>query len=186
MQCTHHVLVRRKTGRLALLGACLALLTAGRAVAEAPAAHEVLAPLVGEWNVGPPGAATAFIERFSWGPERAYIWSSVTLLGASGEERPHLEGLIIWNAAKRRFDYLFALEPGSLNQEQGEFYLDENGVIVREVVLTGADGSIGRFRQTFRAMGDGRFETSLMRQTADGWSPSFPGSERLLMVRRTG
>jgi len=111
---------------------------------------------------------------------------NVALLAASGEEHLHFERLVIWNAATRRFDYLFAVAPGSLTQERGEFHVAANGAIVRDVVLTGPDGSIGNFRQTFRALADGRFETTLMRETPDGWKPTFPGSDLLTMAPRKG
>ena len=155
-------------------------------IAETPESYAALAPLIGEWNVGPPGAATAFVERFSWGPNRAYIRFSVALIVANGGEHLHLDGMVIWNAATRRFDYLLAVEPGSLNQEQGEFYRNDDGDIIRDVTLTGADGSVASFRQTFRAMDDRRFEVALMRRTDGGWAPTFPGSDQLVMVRRAG
>ena len=172
--------------RAAAIAGFITLACGTAASAETPEPYVVLAPLIGAWNVGPADAAPAFVERFSWGPNNSYIWANVTLIRPSGEDHLHFEGLVIWNAATRRFDYLFAVEPGSLIQEQGEFHVEESGVIVRDVVLTAADGAIGRFRQTFRSLGDGRLETSLMRQTDDGWTPTFPGSERLTMVRRTG
>ena len=77
-------------------------------IVETPESYGALAPLIGEWNVGPPGAATAFVERFSWGPNRAYIRFSVALIVANGGEHLHLDGMVIWNAATRRFDYLLA------------------------------------------------------------------------------
>ena len=172
---------------LALVSAWLAASLLGpTAIADADSAtpYAPLAPLIGEWNVGSPGAAPAFIERFSWGPNRAYIWMSVALFAATGEEHLHFEGMIIWNAATGRFDYLFAVEPGSLTQEQGEFHVAETGEIVRDVVLTRPDGTTGVFRQTFRALADGHVETTLMGQTPDGWKPTFPGSDRLLMLPR--
>ena len=162
---------------VAVLSACLA----GTAGATE---KSLLDPLIGEWNVGPPGGATAFVERFSFGPKQAYVWVRVALIQASGEEHLHFEGMTVWNAATARFDYLYAVEPGSGVQEKGEIYAGDDGVIVRDVTLTAADGSTGTFRQTFRDLGDGRFETTLMRRTADGWVPTFPGSERLVMVRR--
>lgn len=174
---------------LALVSTWLAASTLGPvafAATEPSEPYAPLAPLIGEWDVGPPGAAPAFIERFSWGPKRAYIWVSVALLSASGEEHLHFEGLVIWNAATRRFDYLFAVEPGSLTQERGEFHVAENGEIIRDVVLTRPDGSTGVFRQTFRAIADGQFETTLMGETPDGWKATFPGSERLTMLPRKG
>ena len=169
----------RKSGFLAAaaLSACLA----GTATATD---KTLLDPLIGEWNVGPPGGATAFIERFSFGAKQAWVWVQVALIQASGEEHLHFEGMSIWNAASRRFDYLYAVEPGSGVQEKGEIYADDAGVIVRDVTLAAADGAIATFRQTFRDLGDGRFETTLMRKSGDGWAPTFPGSERLIMTRR--
>ena len=161
--------------------AVLALSVSGVARAEEKA---LLDPLIGEWNVSPQGGTTAFIERFSFGPERAYVWVAVTLIRPAGDEHLHFEGLAAWNAATKRFDYLFAVEPGSGVQERGEFYADADGSIVRDVLLTASDGSTAVFRQTFRDLRDGRFETALMRKTPDGWAPTFPGSERLVMVRR--
>ena len=170
----------RKQGFLAVavLAACLA----GTATATD---KSLLDPLIGEWNVAPPGGATAFIERFKFGPKQAYVWVEVALIQASGEEHLHFEGMSVWNAATARFDYLYAVEPGSGVQEKGEIYADDSGVIVRDVTLTAADGSTATFRQTFRNLGDGRFETTLMRKGKDGWQPTFPGSERLIMIRRT-
>jgi hypothetical protein len=173
--------------KLALAGtwiAASAIAAVAFAATEPPEPYSALEPLIGEWDVGPPGSAPAFVERFSWGPNRAYIWMSVALLVASGDEHPHFEGMIIWNAATRRFDYLFAVEPGSLTQEQGEFRVAEHGEIIRDVVLTRPDGSTGIFRQTFRALADGRFETTLMGESPDGWKPTFPGSDRLVMLPR--
>ena len=160
--------------------AVLALSLPGLARAQERA---LLDPLIGEWNVGPPGGAAAFIERFSFGPGHAYVWISVALIRSAGDEHLHFEGLATWNAATKRFDYLFAVEPGSGVQERGEFYAEADGSIVRDVLLTASDGSTAVFRQTFRDLRDGRFETTLMRKTADGWAPTFPGSERLIMVR---
>jgi hypothetical protein len=154
--------------------------------AASPAAYVTLSPLIGEWDVGPEGAPAAFIQRFSWGTSRAYVWVSVALILDSGDEHLHFEGPIVWNAASKRYDYLFSVEPGSLVQEKGEIYAVDGGDIVRDVLLTAADGSTSRFRQTFRALDGGRMETSLMRQTADGWVPTFPNSERLIMSRRQG
>jgi hypothetical protein len=171
----------------ALAGAWLAASTLGQAAlaaVEPQDPYAALLPLIGEWDVGPPESAPAFVERFSWGPNRAYIWMSVALFVPSGKEHLHFEGMIVWNGSTQRFDYLFVVEPGSLTQEQGEFHVAGNGEIVREVVLTRPDGSTGIFRQTFRAIADGLFETTLMGETPDGWKPTFPGSERLTMRPR--
>lgn len=151
-----------------------------------PEAYEALGPLIGEWEVGPPGAAPAFVENFSWGPNRAYVWVKVLLLRAPGDEHLHFEGLVVYNASTGRFDYLFVVEPGSLTQESGEFHVEADGTIIRDVVLTAASGKTTNFRQTFRSLGDGKFQTTLMRQTGAGWTQTFPGSDDLTMVRRAG
>jgi hypothetical protein len=174
-----------KLVRLPALLLGLATLAGPALAGGSPAGYGALAPLIGQWNVGPDGGATAFIQRFSWGPKEAYVWVQVGLILESGEEHLHFEGPILWNGATRRYDYLFSVEPGSLTQEQGEIHVTGDGEIIREVILTAADGATSRFRQTFRALQDGRFITTLMRQTADGWSPTFPGSERLIMTRCT-
>jgi hypothetical protein len=172
------------TGRVGAFCAALAIAAAGAATAatmEDP--YAPLAPLIGEWNVGPEGGAPAFVERFSWGPGNAYVWVKVALIRPQGDEHLHFEGMVIWNAATLRFDYLFAVEPGSRIQEQGEFWVDGNGDIVRDVVLTAADGKTARFKQTFRRLDVDRVATSLLRETTEGWSPTFPGSDKLVMVR---
>jgi hypothetical protein len=151
-----------------------------------PAAYEPLAPLIGEWEVGAPGAAPAFMETFSWGPQRSYVWVEVRLLGTPGDEHLHFEGLVVFNASTRRFDYLFVVEPGSLTQERGEFRVEADGTIVRDVVLIVASGETANFRQTFKSLGPGKFRTTLMRETAAGWVPTFPGSDNLTMARRAG
>jgi hypothetical protein len=165
---------------------CIALIVASAGAAAAATVEDPYAPLVpliGEWNVGPDGGAPAFVQRFSWGPGRAYVWAEVALIRPQGEEHLHFEGMVIWNAATRRFDYLFAVEPGSQFQEQGEFWVDGNGEIVRDVVLTAADGKTARFKQTFSRLEADRVATALLRQTAEGWTPTFPGSDKLVMVR---
>ncbi len=176
--------------RLALTGACLAALALGSSFTasaaetqSAPSPYAVLAPLIGEWDVGPTGGDAAFVENFSWGPARSYIWVNVSLNRPAGEKHLHFEGMVVWNAATKRFDYLFVVEPGSLSQETGEFRLEADGTIVRDVVLTAPSGKTANFKQTFRLLEADRIETSLMRQTVDGWTATFPGSDRLTMVR---
>lgn len=166
--------------------AVVACASAGSESGRTPTPYATLTPLIGKWNVSPAGSAPAFVEHFSWGPNHAYIRFTVNVIEASGEERLHMDGMIIWNAATRRFDYLLAVEPGSLAQEQGQIYRNDTGDIVRDVTLTGADGAIGQFRQIFRAMTEGRFGTSLLRLTDDGWTPTFAGSDQLIMVRPAG
>lgn len=165
--------------------ACLPLLAFGAGAGEAGRSpYAALESLVGEWNTGPEGAPPTFVQRISWGTRRSYLRYSASLARAADAEHLHLEGMIVWNPASRRFDYLFVVEPGSLSLEQGEIRVEADGLVVREVLLARADGSLGRFRQTFRALSDGTFETSLMRQDGETWQPTFPGSERLVMTRR--
>ncbi len=70
--------------------------------------------------------------------------------------------------------------------ERGEISRNDAGEIIREVFLTGADGSTGIFRQTFRPLEGGKYAVSLLRQTGENWAATFPGSDRLLMVPRAG
>ena len=40
------------------------------------------------------------------------------------------------------------------------------------------------FRQTFKAAGPDKIFTTVMRQTDNGWAPTFPGGDHLVMTRR--
>jgi hypothetical protein len=142
--------------------------------------------LIGEWDTAASGSGAAVaVQRFRWGPGRGYIFYSTSTLDAGANERLHFEGIIVYNAASRSMDFLIALEPGSLSQEQGTLQVEADGSITRNVTLIAANGTISRHRQTFRASGPNSAFTTLMRQTADGgWAPNFPGSDHLLMRRR--
>lgn len=152
--------------------------TAPATVEEAYAPY---APLIGAWesNNG------AIVQRFSWGPGRGYILFSTTIRGADGGEHLHFEGMMLYNAQSQMLDFLVALEPGSLSQERGTVRAEADGTIVRDVELVAPNGASSRFRQTFRLSADSG-ETSMMRDDSQGgWTPTFPGSERLAM-RRVG
>jgi hypothetical protein len=151
--------------------------------AATPAPYEPYAFLIGEWDAGLPGNAM-FIDRFSWGPNRAYIWQSVSQPQADGEHL-HFEGPMVWNAADQRLDFLFAIEPGTLGQERGYVHVVADGVVIREVTLTNPAGVQSTFRHTIRQTGPDTAEASLMRQTAQGWTPNFPGSDHIPMRRRS-
>jgi hypothetical protein len=92
--------------------------------------------------------------------------------------------MLVWNGATRNLDYVIAVEPGSGVQEQGALHVEPDGSVVRDVTMTRANGQIGHFRQTFRRTGPDTVTTSLMRRTATGWEPNFPGSDNIAMTRR--
>jgi len=142
--------------------------------------------LIGDWTARVEASGTTVHERLRWGPGNSYIFYS-TYMAADGQpERLHFEGIMVWNGKSKALDYVFAVEPGSGAQEKGTIRAEADGTIVREVELTDASGRTGNFRQTFRKLGLDRIETSVMRQTKQGWEPTFPGSERIEMTRREG
>lgn len=171
----------------AALGACaIGLADAQQASpieAPTPAAYEPYAFLIGEWDTGPAGAPPSFVDRFAWGPSRAYITQSVSLLTPQGEHL-HFEGPMMWNAATQRLDFLFAIEPPSLGQESGDVSIAPDGSFVRDVTLTSPNGAQSVFRHTIRRTGADTATASLVRQTSTGWEPTFPGSDYLEMRRR--
>lgn len=139
--------------------------------------------LIGDWDTASAGGP-AIHQSFRWGPKRSYIfYSTLTRMGAA-PEAVHFEGLMVWNAGAKAVDYLFVIEPGSGGQEKGTMRVDPDGSVVRDVTLTRGDGKTAQFRQVFRQTGPDTAVTSLMRRTATGWEPNFPGSEALAMVRR--
>lgn len=159
--------------------------TAAEADSLQPGPYAPYAFLIGEWNVGPENAQAAFVARFRWGPNQSYIWHSVSLL-RDGTEVPHFEGMLVWNAAHRNLDMLLALGlSGGGAQEQGTVSIDSDGAVVRNITAYGSDGARAHFRQTFKSIGPDTIVTSVMRETREGWVASFPGSERLLMKRRS-
>ena len=144
--------------------------------------HSAYEWLLGDWFSK--NGETTIRQSLTLGPDKAFV-TYATYLGAAGEkERVHFEGLMVWNGKSKAFDYLFALEPGTGSQERGTVRAEPDGSIVREVELTNADGAVSHFRQTFRKTGSQSAETSLMRKTAAGWEPNFPGSDRIVMVRK--
>jgi hypothetical protein len=154
--------------------------------------------LIGEWDVasesgGPPVAAA----RFRWGPNRSYVWYAGSLV-LDGVERPHFEGLLLWNGVHRNLDMLLSMDlDGGLVQEQGTMHAEPDGTVVREITATysegsnpiggstvGLDGATASFRQTFKAVGPDRVLTSVLRRVEQRWTPTFPGSDHLVMTRK--
>lgn len=170
--------------------------------AGAPAADatDVYAPyeiLIGDWDVMSPGKPPSIAMHFKWaGGPRGYILFNTSLLHGQSEET-HFEGILIWNEVNRNLDMLVSLDPlAGRTQEKGIVRVESDGTIVREIVaigpqaVRGADGKpaagSANFRQTFKVVGPNEVHTTVMRQTKDGWVPTFPGSENLVMRRRTG
>ena len=141
--------------------------------------------LIGDWYAkAGPGLLR---EQISYGPGRGYIKFSVfTAPNDSAAQHLHFEGMALWNGKTKRLDYLFAVEPGSGVQESGTFRAEADGSIVREVDLIDAKGNGATFRQTFQRTGADRAVTTLHRRTANGWEPTFPGSEKIGLKRRPG
>jgi hypothetical protein len=165
-----------------------------------PGPYAPFAFLIGEWDVGPAGGQRAAVARFRWGSAKTYIWYSGALL-VNGKEQPTFEGLLVWNGVRQNLDMLLVLDPasGNLVQEQGTMRVEPDGTVVREITVyysqgnalpprweqaAGPGGATAHFRQTFKRTGSRSISTSVMLETADGWIPSFPGSDRLVMTRQ--
>jgi hypothetical protein len=154
--------------------------------------------LIGEWDVKwEIDESPMAVQRVRWGPNRSYIWYAVALL-TDGREEPHLEGMLVWNGVHKNLDVLFVMDLKSGRvQEQGTMSVQADGSLVRNITavyspgvqaMTGNVGSAGataRFRQTYKQIGPDEIQTSAMRETERGWVATFPGSDRLLMIRRS-
>jgi len=189
----------RKLRLAILLGLSLRASTAFGATGKEPSPWAPYEFLIGAWDVssragGPPVAAA----RFRWGPNRAYIWYAGSLM-LDGVERPHFEGLLVWNGVRRNLDMLVSMDlEHGLVQEQGVVRVEPDGTVVREITATyaegtqpigrpkvGSEGATAHFRQTFRPSGPDRVLTEVLRQTDRGWTATFPGSDELVMTRKT-
>ena len=82
---------------------------------------------------------------------------------------------MVWNGKSKKLDFLFAVQPGSGDQEKGTVEVQADGSIVRTVELTGADADRDQLRQIFRKLRDGKVTTSVMEQTVQGWTMNPPG-----------
>jgi hypothetical protein len=156
--------------------------------------------LIGEWDVKSETDGTpAAVARVRWGPNRSYIWYSVALI-ANGQEEPHLEGMLVWNGVHKNLDMLFTIDLRSgRSQEQGTMSAAQDGSLVREITAVhsagvpttsgktvGPEGATRHFRQTYKQIGPDKIQTSVMRETDHGWVASFPGSDKMIMTRRSG
>jgi len=155
--------------------------------------------LIGKWDVSAEGGGPSMaVQRFSWGPNHSYIWYAASLI-VKGSEQPHLEGILMWNGVHRNLDMLLAIDPSyGLAQEQGTLSVDPDGTIVRDITAVYSEGAMpvgqprigpaggtGHFRQTFKSLGSDKALTTLMREAERGWVATFPGSDHLVMARRT-
>ena len=156
------------------------------------------AVLVGIWDVSPEaGGPAVAVQRFTWGPNRAYIWYAGSLVMA-GKEEPHFEGLLAWDGIHRNLDMLMTIDLRfGLAAERGTFSLQPDGSFLREITAVysegvtpigrpraGAEGATGHFRQIYRPTGPDQMAISVLRETERGWVATFPGSDHLLMKRR--
>ncbi len=164
-----------------------------------PSPYAPYEQLIGEWDVAPEGGGPATAGAvFRWGPNHSYIWTAGTLVH-DGVQEPHFEGMMMWNGVHRNLDALLVLDMRyGLAQEQGTYSIEPDGTIVREITavfsegvqpmgqeVAGPGGATSRFRQTFKSQGPDRFATAVLRQSGDGWVATFPGSDHLVMTRRS-
>jgi hypothetical protein len=154
--------------------------------------------LLGEWEVAPEGGRPMAVQRYRWGLDGAYIWYGTSLLGAHGGEQPHFEGMLVWNGVDRALDTLVSLHsPSGTVLERGTLTVTPSGTFVRDVVAyyspgagvpgagpAGPQGATVRFRQTLRPVAPGRMMSSTLRESEEGWVPTFPGMDRMVMTRR--
>jgi hypothetical protein len=156
--------------------------------------------LIGEWDVKSETDVTpAAVARVRRGPNGSYIWYSVALI-ADGHEEPHLEGMLVWNGMHKNLDMLFTIDLRSgRSQEQGTMSVEQDGSLVREITAVhsagvpttsgkavGPEGATRHFRQIYKRIGPDKIQTSVMRETDHGWVASFPGSDKMIMTRRSG
>lgn len=173
----------------------------GAAARPASARHQY-APyefLLGEWDIAPEGGGPAVgIQRVKWGPNRSYLWCAASLLD-NGVEQPHFEGILAWNGVHKNLSLLLSVDlQYGLAEEQGTLSVEPDGTLVRDITavysegvkpigqaVVGPDGATGHFRQTFKAAGPDKILTSVMRESEHGWVATFPGSDHMVMTRRS-
>jgi len=140
--------------------------------------------LIGDWYSKPTGGPDISIHQvFEYGPKNSYTFYTTLTAEGAKPEAVHFEGMAVWNGKTKALDYVVTSEPGSGAQEQGTMRAEADGAVVREVVLTRANGQQSQFRQRFWQTSGGKAMTSLMRKTATGWEPNFPGSDKIEMSR---
>jgi hypothetical protein len=199
--------VRRGSFAVALLALGSTAVGAHEVSGEpAPGQPSVYAPyafLIGAWDVAPASGGKPFaVSYFKWGPHQSYIWYSTSSLDGAGQEDPHFEGILAYNGVRKNLDMLVELAlggsiPGSI-EETGTVSIQADGTVLRDITaiyaegarprrseIAGATGWTGHFHHTFRADGPTRVLMSMTMETEQGWVPTFPGSDRIVMTRRS-
>lgn len=176
----------------------------GSAMASAPlppdqAQYAPYTSLIGVWDLtSESGGEPVGRFTFRWGPNKAYIWCAQSLL-VQGKEYPHFEGMLGWNGVSKKLDLMMSLDLVSgRTLEEGTLSVQPDGSFVREVTATygegavpigenaaGPEGRTSHFRQTYTVVDANTILTRVMRETANGWVPTFPGSDHLKMTRHT-
>ncbi len=171
-----------------------------------PGVPSVYAPyefLIGAWDVAPASGGKPFaVSYFKWGPNKSYIWYSTSSFDQAGNEVPHFEGILAYNGVRKNLDMLVELAlggsiPGSID-ETGTVSVQADGTVLRDITATYAEGALprrsekagpngwtGHYHHTFRADGRDRVLMSLTMETDRGWVPTFPGSDQVVMTRRS-
>jgi hypothetical protein len=177
-----------------------AVCTSAGAQVAASGPYAPYAFLIGEWDVASEsGGPAAAVTRFRWGPNRSYLWFATSVV-ANGAEQPHFEGFLMWNGVRKNLDMLVAMDlQRGLVQERGVVSVAPDGTVVRDITASysegaplpprgqtsaGPAGATVRFRQTFKPVSPNRVLTTVLRESEQGWVPTFPGSDRLVMTRR--
>jgi hypothetical protein len=156
--------------------------------------------LIGTWDVSPEaGGAPVARLTFRWGPNKSYVWYAQSLL-MNGKEVPHFEGMLAWNGVRKSLDMLLTVDlQYGLAEETGTFAVQPDGSVVRDITTTFAEGTAplgeppvgpagetSHFRQTYTMVTADKVLTTVLHETSNGWVPTFPGSDHLMMTRHDG
>jgi len=175
----------------------------GTPVPGVPSVYAQYEFLIGTWDVAPASGGKPFaVSYFKWGPNKSYIWYSTNSFDEAGNEVPHFEGILAYNGVRKNLDMLVELAlggsiPGSID-ETGAVSVQADGTVLRDITATYAEGALARrpekagpngwtrhYHHMFRADGPTRVLMSMTMETDQGWVPTFPGSDQVVMTRRS-